>query len=332
MKAFIKDVEVYLPEQIITNEDLCRRNPNWDASKIMSKVGISQRHVAKDGESSFVLAYRACKKLIDRNPQYKRDIDFVLYSTLNHEHFMMLSSALLQHRLNLSNSCGTMDLRLPCTGYIQLLSIAKALIVSRMAKNVLVVTADTYSKRISPKDVGTLSIFGDAATATIISTDGWGCLGSISLGSDGIGTENHIARIMCIPDSYPDELTMQNDPSLTVFSPDNFYMVGSEIFNFVTDKIPVFYKLFLSNNNLSVDDINLHIFHQANKYMLTYLKKRLAIPDDKFYINMSDIGNTSTSSLPICLYRAYENKQLRGLASMCAYGGGYTWGGAILEI
>ena len=332
MKAFIKDIEIYLPEKVITNEDLCKNDLLWDASKIMSKVGISQRHIANDDESSFVLAFNACEKLLKKRPQYQQEIDYILYSTLNHEHFMMCSSALLQHRLHFSTSCGTLDLRLSCTGYIQLLSIAKSLVVSGMAKNVLVVTADTYSKRIQREDVGTLSIFGDAATATVISPEGWGEICDISLGGDGIGTENHVARIKCLPEYYPDSITMQNDPLSVNYSANNFYMVGSEIFRFVTERIPVFYNNFLEQNRISMDDVNLHIFHQANKYMLNYLRKRLSIPDEKFYLNMSDIGNTSTSSLPICLYRAYEYNQLQGLVSLCAFGGGYTWGGAILQV
>lgn len=332
MKAFIKDIEIYLPEQIITNEDLCKRNPQWDATKIMSKVGISQRHVAKEGESSFVLAYNACKQLIKKKPQYRHEIDYILYSTLNHEHFMMISSVLLQHRLNLSDSCGTLDFRLPCTGYLQLLSVAKSLIESGLAKNVLVVTSDTYSKRIHQRDIGTLSIFGDAATATIVSSEGWGCIGDVSLGGDGIGTENHIARIKCLSECYPDEKVLQNDLSETDFSSENFYMVGSEIFGFVTNRIPLFYRTFLEHNNVAMDDVSMHIFHQANKYMLDYLKKRLNIPNDRFYMNMCDVGNTSTSSLPICLYRAYNTGKLHGIISLCAFGGGYTWGSAILKV
>lgn len=332
MKAFVKDIEIFLPERIVTNEDLCKQNPHWDAAKIMSKVGIKQRHIAKDEESSFVLAFNACNKLLKKSPQYQREIDFVLYSTLNHEHFMMCSSALLQHRLHLSTSCGTLDLRLACSGYIQLISVAKSLVVSGMAKNVLVVTADTYSKRIQREDIGTLSIFGDAATATIVSSEGWGYIGDISLGGDGIGTENHIARIKCLSECYPDKNVLQNDESVTSYSSENFYMVGSEIFTFVTERIPVFYNTFLERNSISINSVDLHIFHQANKYMLNYLKKRLKIPDDRFYLNMSDVGNTSTSSLPICLYRAYKNDNLHGTISLCAFGGGYTWGAAILIV
>lgn len=331
MNAYIKDIEVYLPERVLTNEELCSNAPRWEADKIFSKIGIKERHVSNSEETSFVLALKACQKLLNRNSQYRNEIDYVLYSTLNHEHFMMLSSVLLQHRLQLKMSCGTLDFRLPCTGFIQLLSIAKSLIVSGTANNVLIVTSDTYSKTISPSDIGTLSIFGDAATATLVSGYGWGQLGAISLGSDGIGTENHIARVKCLGDYFPDKETILNDPS-NDYSPDNFYMVGSEIFNFVTDRIPHFYTNFLRQNNLAIEKVDMHIFHQANLYMLRYLKKHLHISDDKFYVNMSDTGNTSTSSLPICLYRANRDRKLRGTVSLCAFGGGYTWGAAIVDI
>ena len=331
MNAYIKDIEVYLPERVLTNDELCSNASNWEADKIFSKIGIKERHVSNNEETSFVLALKACQKLLNRNPQYRDEIDYVLYSTLNHEHFMMLSSVLLQHRLQLKMSCGTLDFRLPCTGFVQLLSIAKSLIVSGTANNVLIVTSDTYSKTISPSDIGTRSIFGDAATATMVSRNGWGQLGAISLGADGIGTENHIARVKCLRDYFPDKETILNDP-FTNYSPDNFYMVGSEIFSFVTEKIPRFYTNFLSQNHLTIEKVDMHIFHQANLYMLKYLKKNLHISDDKFYVNMSDTGNTSTSSLPICLYRANKDRKLNGIISLCAFGGGYTWGSAIIHI
>lgn len=139
MKAYIKDIEVYLPKRVVTNEDISKYNPEWDTQKILNKVGIQSRHMANDDESSFTLAYNACNNLLKRKKSYKDEIDYILYSTLNHEHFMMLSSALLQNRLGLKKECGSVDLRLSCTGYLQMLSIAKALIISGQAKNVLLV-------------------------------------------------------------------------------------------------------------------------------------------------------------------------------------------------
>ena len=331
MKAYIKDIEVYLPKRVVTNEDISKYNPEWDTQKILNKVGIQSRHMATDDESSFTLAYSACNNLLKRKNSYKDEIDYILYSTLNHEHFMMLSSALLQNRLGLKKECGSVDLRLSCTGYLQMLSIAKALIISGQAKNVLLVTSDTYSKLIDNSDIGTYSIFGDAATATIVSNEGWAEIGEIYLGVDGVGTENHIYRTQCINNSFPSDDIKLNESSI-LYRKDKFYMVGSEIFNFVTRVVPEQYSKFLDENDYRLEDIDMHIFHQANKYMLSYLRKKMNIPEDKFYINMSDVGNTSTSSIPISLYRIKSNLKQYNKIGLCSFGGGYTWASSIITI
>ena len=328
--AYIKDIVVYLPNNTISNYDLCHSSPGWDPEKIFDKIGVKTRHCCDKDETSFTLGYCACKLLLAQNPFLTDSIDYILYSTNNHEHFMMCSAALLQSRLGLSRSCGVFVLKLSCAGYLQLLQLAKSLIVSGIATNVLVVTADTYTKRISKNDIGTKTIFGDAATASVISTSGRVKIGDIELGSDGIGTEYHVRRTGCVKRPLP-EVALNEDYLSTPIDNDSFYMIGPEIFDFVTGRIPLFVRDYLTKHKESINGIDSFIFHQANKFMLGYIKRELSIPDDKFFLMMENVGNTSTSSIPLCLseFLSLNNK---GRLFLCSFGGGYTWGGGIVEV
>lgn len=322
-KAYIKDIEIFLPKTVLTNDELVKSDNNWNAEKILDKVGIQSRHIASAEESSYTLAFNACKALLKRHPEYSQQIDYVLYSTLNQEHFMLSSAALLHKELGIKSQCGVLDFRLPCTGYLQLLSIAKALIESEAGSNILVVTADTYSKRIPDSDIRTKSIFGDAASATIVSDNGFAEILHCMHGTDGEGALLHTLRTKCVP-SFKPNIIPDNVWEVEV-NPHDFYMIGSEIFNFATEYIPKDYYKFLESNMISESEISHYIFHQANKYMLTYIRKRLKIDENKFYVDMHDVGNTSTSSIPIALFRLRQKGECAGLTLLCSFGGGYTW-------
>ena len=330
-KAYIKDISVYLPPTILKNKDFEQMNSKWTSDKIYSKIGVKSRHVVTDDETSLSISLQACKNLIEKNSDIVDNIDYILYTTLNYEHFMLVSSAIIQSRLNLSKQCCAIDLKLSCTGYLQALSIAKSLIISNQASNVLLVTADTYSKIIAPEDIGTRSVFGDAATATLISNKGEAEIMKFSFGTDGKGSENHIARTHCLSEAFPDKHLKDLD-SGRIFNKEHFYMVGGEIFEFVAKEIPSFYNTILETNQLLPQDIRLNIFHQANSYMLSYLRKKIDIPEDKFYIDMMHVGNTSTSSIPIALNNILRKDEYKGNILLCSFGGGYTWGGNVIKL
>lgn len=330
-KAYIKDISIYLPQKILDNEDLVDVNSRWTPEQIFSKIGIKSRHIIEDSETSLTIALKACQLLIDKNPSIASNIDYILYTTLNHDHFMLVSSAIIQNRLKISTSCCAIDLKLTCSGYVQALSIAKSLIISGQASNILLVTSDTYSKKIHPADIGTRSIFGDAATATLISTNGIAEILEFSFGTDGIGSENHAARTNCLPDYFPDSRLGEIDANKK-YDKDYFFMVGGEIFEFVAKRIPPFYKKIILENALKYEDISLNVFHQANSYIINYLRKKLGITREKFYVQMEKVGNTSTSSIPIALNDIFYNSNIKGNILLCSFGGGYTWGGNIIRI
>jgi 3-oxoacyl-[acyl-carrier-protein] synthase-3 len=203
--------------------------------------------------------------------------------------------------------------------------------VSGIAQNVLLLTAETYSKHIHPRDKGNRTIFGDAATACLISSEGFAEIGNFSLGTDGRGAENLIIKRGALrqPEAKGDSDTDENN---NLKSSDYLYMNGGEIFNFTADAVPVLVNKVLQKNHLTLEDIRLFVFHQANRYMMNYLRKLIGIDPDKFYIYLENVGNTVSSTIPIALSEARREGKLAGNVLLAGFGVGYSWGGVSLNI
>lgn len=331
MKTYIKAISYFLPENVVTNEELVAEFPEWTVEKIANKVGVNRRHVASEDTTASDLAVKAAEKLFSQYPQIKREeIDFVLLCTQSPDYFLPSSACIIQHRLGIPTECGAFDFNLGCSGYVYGLAVAKGLICGGIARNILLLTAETYNKYLHPKDKGNRTIFGDAATATIVSTDGFAEIGNFALGSNGAGADNLIVKTGAsrFPNKAED---LRFDENGNPISSDHLFMNGSEIFSFTQKNVPVVVRETLVKNNLSQEDINLFVFHQANSYMLNFLRKKIKIAPDRFYVNMDDIGNTVSNSIPIALADAFANNQLSGNVLICGFGVGYSWGGSILK-
>ncbi len=327
--AYIKAISYYLPPTVLTNEELVEEFPEWTVEKIASKVGVNQRHVTTADETALDMAEQAALRLFTEPGVAREDIDFVLLCTQSPDYFLPSSSCILQKRLGLSTHCGAFDYNLGCSGYVYGLSIAKGLIAGGIAKNVLLCTAETYTKHLHPRDKGNRTIFGDAATATLISTEGFAEICNFSLGTDGSGAENLIVKTggMRTPEAV-DDLTF--DENGNPRSSDYLYMDGGAIFNFTADAVPPLVEDILAKNNIQETDVNLYVFHQANKYMINYLRKLLDIDKERFFVYMSETGNTVSSTIPIALCEAIRQEVLHGNILLAGFGVGYSWGGVIL--
>ena len=330
MEAYIKAISYYLPEKIVTNEDLVKEFPEWTVEKVAGKVGVRQRHVVSENETASDMAIKASEKLFAEQNIDRSTIDFVLFCTQSPDYFLPTSACLIQNRLGLSTSCGALDFNLGCSGFVYGLSLAKGLIAGGIAKNILLLTAETYSKYIHPKDKGNRTIFGDASAATLISTDGFASIENFCLGTDGRGAENLIVRNggMRQPDTLGD---LAFDESGNLTSSDYLYMNGGEIFNFTAEAVPVLVDQVLEKNYLTKEDIQLFVFHQANKYMMNYLRKLIEIESDKFYFFLENVGNTVSSTIPIALCEAQKEGKLKGNILIAGFGVGYSWGATILK-
>jgi 3-oxoacyl-[acyl-carrier-protein] synthase-3 len=163
--AFIKHISYSLPEKILTNEQLVADFPEWTVEKVAKKIGVKQRHVVSENETALDLAEKAANKFFEEHKIARESIDFLLLCTQSPDYFLPTSACVLQDRLGLPASCGALDFNLGCSGFVYGLSLAKGLIAGNIAKNVLLITSETYSKHLHPKDKGNRTIFGDAAAA-----------------------------------------------------------------------------------------------------------------------------------------------------------------------
>lgn len=332
IRSYIKYIACYLPEKVVTNEDLVAEFPEWTIEKIASKVGVNRRHIAGEEETAADMAVKAAEKLFsERSDILKEDVDFVLLCTQSPDYFLPTSSCLIQSRLGLRTDIGALDFNLGCSGYVYGLAVAKGLVVGGIAKNVLLLTAETYSKYLHPRDKGNRTIFGDAATATVISSEGFAEIGNFSLGTDGRGADKLMVRTgaMRAPGAKND---LHFDENGNPVSSDHLYMNGSEIFSFTQENVPTVVADTLTKNHLAQEDIDLFVFHQANKYMLNFLRKKIKIAEEKFYVCMSETGNTVSNSIPLALRCAQEDGRLRGNILLSGFGVGYSWGGVVLKL
>lgn len=329
--AYIKAISYYLPERIVSNEEIVADFPEWTVEKIAEKVGVHQRHVAGKDEAVTDLAVKAAEKLFSENPEIHRvDIDFILLCTQSPDYYLPSSACIIQDRLGIPTTCGAFDFNLGCSGYVYGLAVAKGLIAGGIAKNILLLTAETYNKYLHPRDKGNRTIFGDAATATVISTNGFAEIGNFALGTNGAGADKLIVKTG--GSRHPEKANdLSFDENGNPHSSDYLYMNGSEIFSFTQKNVPVVVRQTLDKNGLSLDDVNMFVFHQANSYMLNFLRKKIKIAPEKFFINMAEVGNTVSNSIPIALVDAQKEGQLTGSVLICGFGVGYSWGGCVLN-
>lgn len=332
MKQYIKAISYYLPEKTITNDELIKRFPEWSVEKVSAKVGIEERHIAAENETAGDMAVKAARKLFAEYQISPESIDFILLCTQSPDYHLPTTACLIQHELDIPTTAGALDFDLGCSGYIYGLALAKGLISGGIARNVLLLTAETYTKYIHPMDKGNISIFGDAATATLVSTEGLAEICDFSLGTDGRGVENLIVKTGCARhrESIND---YAKDDGGYVQASDYLYMNGSEIFNFTLDVVPPLVTNVLKKNNIQVDEVGMNVFHQANKFMLSTIRKVCGIDKDKFYVNLDKTGNTVSSTLPIALKNAFDEERIKkGMSVVIAgFGVGYSWGATVLK-
>jgi len=329
MGAIIKAIEYVYPKNKVSNEDLGKEFPDYDFSKFEEKVGIKNRYWVGE-ETAFDLAVEACEKLfqtIDR-----QEIDFILYCTQSPEYFLPTTACVLQNKLELKKNTGALDFNLGCSGFTYGVGLAKGLIYSGQAKSVLLVTAETYSKYLHPRDRSNKAIFGDAAAATLITFDKSEGIGEFLFGTDGSGYDKLIVKNGC--SRFPFD---PNSPEI-VYGTDNtytdnhLYMNGPAVFNFTNEVIPNFTTDILKKNNLSADDVNQFVFHQANAFMLNFMRKRLKIDKKYFFIDLEDGGNTVSCTIPIALKKYSESIEKETTIIIVGFGVGLSWSGGMIKI
>jgi 3-oxoacyl-[acyl-carrier-protein] synthase-3 len=334
--SFINYISYYLPEKILSNKDLAAEFPEWSVEKIAKKIGIHDRHIAADDETSMDMGVKAANKLFMDQKIDKNSVDFLLFCTQSPDYFLPTSACIMQEKLGLSKSTGALDFNLGCSGFIYGLSLAKGLIAGGIAKNVLLVCGETYSKFLNKADKGNRTIFGDAASAVLISDKPKGFaakLGTFSLGTDGTGAGNLIVKSGGMRQPNNNDADVIDEYGNTL-SPSDLFMNGPEIFNFTSLNIPDLVKDNVRANKLEMDELDYFIFHQANAYMLNHLRKKIKVEPERFPIRMDFCGNTVSSTIQITLKELEKENVFNSgdKVLLAGFGVGYSWGSVVIEI
>jgi len=330
MGAVIKNIEYVFPNNRVSNEDLSEIFPDYDFSKFEEKIGIAARYWVSKEETAFDLAKRACEKLLKNVSLHS--IDFLLYCTQSPDYFLPTTACILQHELGLNKNIGALDFNLGCSGFTYGVSLAKSLINSGQARNVLLVTAETYSKYLHPKDHSNRAIFGDAAAATLISFSEEEHIGNFLFGTDGGGYDKLIIRNGAAKHPYQADAQEKQYGSNNFYTENHLYMDGPEIFKFTSDNIPDFVKKILNVERKEIENVNQFIFHQANAFMLDFMRRKLNINKDNFYINLKEGGNTVSCTIPIALKEYSKQIDEEQTILLVGFGVGLSWSGGLIKL
>lgn len=279
----------------VSNEILAENFPEWDAEKIHAKIGVKTRYHVDLREDTVTMSIVAANDFLKKTGIKRETIDYVIFVSSSPRYVTPSSSLLIHSELGLNNKCGAIDINQGCSGYVYGISVAKGLIASNQAKSVLLLTAETYSKYIDSMDKSNLSIFGDGASCSLITStysNKYWEINDLYFGSDGNGYDKIIVRN------------------------NSFEMNGKAVFDFTAQKVTQELNRFI---DISVFRGSF-VFHQANTFMLNYLRKKLGIHKDKFIIDMEEVGNTVSSSIPLAMRNVKDDSCI-----LVGFGVGLSW-------
>ncbi len=330
----ISSLEYYLAPTLLSNEALKSQNPSWDMDKATERSGVLARPIAPEGVTSLDLSYGAVKQLAKFDPNALSGVDALIFCTQTPDYLLPSNCNLLHGLLDLPTKVMTFDINHACSGYPYAIGIAKSLVLSQMATRVLVVTADTYSRLIHPLDRSVRTLFGDAASASIISASHEFFIDDQSYGTAGRLASRFIVENGGMRHSQKNVNEVQLDSAQRVRSPDHIQMDGFGVLSFFNKVVPASIQEILVRNQLKIDDISYFILHQASQLALDSLRKSLGAPSEKVIIDMCDTGNLVSSSIPVVLKRSINRRLFKkgDRIILCGFGVGLSWGTVLVTV
>lgn len=316
----------YLPEILEDNS----------GNFLRDKTGIMYRHICPQDMTASDLAVKAAEKMFANG--IRRDcVDYLLFCTQSPDYFLPSTACILQERLHLSHGIGALDFNLGCSGFIYGLGLAKGLIESGQAKNVLLVTAETYSKYINPDDHAVRPLFGDGASATLISSVETNCSGvrSVIYGTNGQGARHLIVPVGGMRQRYEETPFEEITDSYGNFRTNrNLYMNGAAIMDFTVQVVPEIVNEILAREHLTKEEIDYYVFHQANNFILERLRRKCGLTGMPYWMDVKNYGNTVSNSIPIALSDLVHHNTNRQLSNvmLIGFGVGLSWGGCIVNL
>jgi len=333
MPARIHSTRYFLPKTTYTNADFFGEFPELKGSSI-EKTGVKTRRIAQKNEVSSDMALAAAELLIKEEGINREDIDFILYNSADLDYYTPATSCVLQGKLRLKSSCGTMDIVNGCSSFVYGLGIASGIMETMGARNVLLLTSSVLTKYIHPQDKANRFLFGDAAAATFIVQSDKQQIGPFVYGTDGasygkIIIKDGFARFPLTESSFVNRA----DEYGNITNDASFEMDGTAIFLFSNRTVPPMIDELLAKASLSKSEIDLFIFHQPNVFLNEHLRKKMSIPEDRFFHCMENFGNTVQSTIPIAIREAQVAGKLKpGMKVLLAgFGTGLSWAATIVQ-
>jgi len=310
-----------LPEKILTNQDLeklVETSDEW----IASRTGIRQRHVVSEGETTADLAERAARAAMEAAGVQASELDLIVLGTTTPNLIFPSTACLVQHRLG-ANGCAAFDVNAACSGFLYALSIADQFIRAGTAKTVLVIGAETLTRMLDWSDRNTCVLFGDGAGAVVLKADAEAGILSTHMHADG-GKKELLYNPVGVSEGFKPE---EHNAGVRVL------MTGNEVFKHAVKALDSVVDETLSANGLDKSDLDWLIPHQANLRIIEATAKRLEMPMERVIVTVHKHGNTSAGSVPLALDEAVRSgKVQRGqLLLLEAFGGGFTWGSALIR-
>ncbi|WP_058835188.1 beta-ketoacyl-ACP synthase III [Luteimonas abyssi] len=311
----------YLPANVVSNDELAKRVDTSD-EWIASRTGIRQRHMAAEGETTCDLAYHASVRALEAAGVEASELDLIVLGTTTPDLIFPSTACLLQHRLGVAG-CGAFDVNAACSGFVYALSVAEKFIRAGAARTVLVVGAETLTRMIDWNDRATCVLFGDGAGAVVLKADSETGILSTHLHADG-GKKELLWNPVGVSVGFKDD-----EPNAGV----RINMTGNEVFKHAVKALDSVVEETLAANGLDRHDIDWLIPHQANLRIIEATAKRLEMPMERVVVTVDQHGNTSSGSVPLALDAAVRSGRVqRGqLLLLEAFGGGFTWGSALLR-
>ena len=331
----IEDIEYYLPKNKISNDDLLAINPDWDIKAIGDSTGVLTRYYVDKNETALDIGFKACEKLLKKDPSLKEKVDAIIFCTHSNDYIIPSNSSLLHAMLGLSENVFAFDYNLACSGYVYGLAISNGLLATNIAKHILLINADTYSKFVNDKDRSTKVLFGDAASVSYLKNSD-NDKGMIDILCSTSGTHSKKIMIpaggMRVPKSSTTSLP-ERDANGNVRTQENLHMDGFGVFSFINSKVPKQIIQICEKNNFNLDDIDLFVFHQANKLGLDSLTKILKIDPAKVFMNIHRVGNTVSATIPLALKDALDQNRIKegNKVLFSGFGTGLSWGSCIIQ-
>ena len=324
--AAIGPIAVHLPEKVEDNDSLGAQFPKWDMPLIFTKTGIRQRHIAAPDECASDLGVAAAERLFREYDIDRSTIDFLLFCTQTPDYVLPTTACLMQDRLGLPTSIGALDFNLGCSGFVYGLSLADGLIRSGIARRVLLITAETYSKYIDPTDRSLRTIFGDGAAATLIEAVGRAVAGLVRL--------RHRRPRRRHADGHRRRRPAQDQaiqPRKRKRWPSSLYMDGPELVKFSLEVVPPLIDRVLAAAKWTRDNVDLYLLHQATLFMLDHLRERLSLDREHTPEAMEEYGNTVSSTIPILIRDLRQTGRLKPgkQTLLVGFGVGLSWAGCV---